>query len=144
MLFRSLGATDLLDGSGDDVGAEVRELTSGGVDYAFEVVGVPATLQVAWNCTRRGGTTVAVGAGTPDEHFTISMFDAFYHSKALLGCVYGSANPETDFPRFLGLWRDGKLPIDKLVTERISLDQVNDAFAAMEAGEGARSVIINA
>jgi S-(hydroxymethyl)glutathione dehydrogenase/alcohol dehydrogenase len=142
-IAQSLGATDVVDGAGDDVGAAVREMTSGGVDYAFEVVGVPTTLEMAWNCTRRGGTTVAVGAGTPDEHFSVSMFDVFYHSKALLGCVYGSADPEKDFPRFLGMWRDGKLPIDKLVTERISLDQVNDAFAAMEAGEGARSVIIN-
>jgi S-(hydroxymethyl)glutathione dehydrogenase/alcohol dehydrogenase len=139
----SLGATDVLDGAGDDIGGQVREMTGGGSDYAFEVVGVPKTLEMAWNCTRRGGTTIAVGAGTPDEYFSLSMFDAFYHSKALLGCVYGSANPEVDFPRFLGLWRDGKLPIDKLVTERISLDQVNDAFASMEAGEGARSVIIN-
>jgi S-(hydroxymethyl)glutathione dehydrogenase/alcohol dehydrogenase len=142
-LAATLGATDLLDGAGEDIGAVVREMTGGGADYAFEVVGVPKTLEMAWNSTRRGGTTVAVGAGTPDERFSISMFDAFYHSKALLGCVYGSANPEDDFPRFLGLWRNGELPIDKLVTDRISLDQVNDAFAAMEAGEGARSVIVN-
>src|SRR3954464_570825 len=142
-IAQSLGATDLLDGAIDDVGAAVREMTNGGADYAFEVVGVPKTLEMAWNSTRRGGVTVAVGAGTPDESFTLSMFDAFYHSKALLGCVYGSANPETDFPKFLGLWADGKLPIDKLVTERITLDQVNDAFVGMEAGEGARSVIVN-
>jgi S-(hydroxymethyl)glutathione dehydrogenase/alcohol dehydrogenase len=142
-IARTLGATDVMDGGVDDVGGAVRDMTGGGADYAFEVVGVPKTLEMAWNCTRRGGTTVCVGAGTPDEHFTVSMFDAFYHSKALLGCVYGSANPEHDFPRFLGLWQDGKLPIDKLLTERITLDQVNDAFAAMEAGEGARSVIVN-
>jgi S-(hydroxymethyl)glutathione dehydrogenase/alcohol dehydrogenase len=141
-IARSLGATDLLDGSGD-VGGTVREMTDGGVDYAFEVVGLPPTLEMAWNCTRRGGTTVAVGAGSPDESLSLSMFDLFYHSKALLGCVYGSADPERDFPRFLGMWRDGKLPIDQLVTQRITLDQINDAFAAMEAGEGARSVIVN-
>ena len=138
----SLGATDLLDGSGD-VGAAVRDLTDGGVDYAFEVVGLPPTLEMAWNCTRRGGTTVAVGAGSPDESLSFSMFDLFYHSKSLIGCVYGSADPERDFPRFLGMWRDGQLPIDRLVTERITLDEINDAFAAMEAGEGARSVIVN-
>jgi S-(hydroxymethyl)glutathione dehydrogenase/alcohol dehydrogenase len=71
------------------------------------------------------------------------MFDLFYHSKTLHGCVYGSADPDRDFPRFLDLWRRGELPIDTLVTNRIPLDQVNDAFAAMQAGEGARTVIVN-
>ena len=139
----SLGATDLVDGK-DDVAAALAELTGGmGVDYAFEVVGVPATLELAFKLTRRGGTAVCVGAGSPMESASFTMFDLFYQSKTLHGCVYGSADPVEDFPRFLGLWQKGELPIDQLVTERISLDGINDAFAAMEAGVGARSVIVN-
>jgi S-(hydroxymethyl)glutathione dehydrogenase/alcohol dehydrogenase len=142
-LARSLGATDEVDGSADAMQA-VLDLTGGlGVDYAFEVVGVPTTMQLAWRITRRGGTTVAVGAGSAAEETSFRMFDLFFQSRSLVGCVYGSANPERDFPRFLGMWRDGRLPIDALVTERISLEQINDAFAAMQAGEGARSVIVN-
>jgi S-(hydroxymethyl)glutathione dehydrogenase/alcohol dehydrogenase len=142
-LARSLGATDEVDGAADAMQA-VLELTDGlGVDYAFEVVGVPTTMQLAWRITRRGGTTVAVGAGSAEEETSFRMFDLFFQSRSLIGCVYGSANPERDFPRFLGLWRDGQLPIDQLVTERISLEQINDGFDAMQAGEGARSVIIN-
>jgi S-(hydroxymethyl)glutathione dehydrogenase/alcohol dehydrogenase len=141
-IARSLGATDEVDGA-DGVQA-VLDLTDGlGVDYAFEVVGVPLTMQLAWGITRRGGTTVAVGAGSADESTSFSMFDLFFQSRTLIGCVYGSADPDRDFPRFLGMWRDGQLPIDRLVTERITLDQINDGFEAMQAGEGARSVIIN-
>jgi S-(hydroxymethyl)glutathione dehydrogenase/alcohol dehydrogenase len=142
-LARTLGATDDVDGAESAVQA-VLDLTDGvGVDYAFEVVGVPATMQVAWGITRRGGTTVAVGAGRADETTSFTMFDLFFQSRTLMGCVYGSADPDRDFPRFLGLWRDGQLPIDKLLTERITLEAINDGFDAMQAGEGARSVIIN-
>ena len=142
-LAESLGATNTVDGANDAEQA-IKDLTDGvGVDYAFEVVGVPATMQLAWAVTRRGGTTVAVGAGSFAETTSFTMFDLFYQSRTLQGCVYGSANPEEDFPRFLGMWQKGELPIDQLVTERISLEQVNDAFAAMEAGIGARSVIVN-
>jgi S-(hydroxymethyl)glutathione dehydrogenase/alcohol dehydrogenase len=139
----SLGATDEVNGNGDAMQA-VLELTNGlGVDYAFEVVGVPVTMQLAWRITRRGGTTVAVGAGGAAEETSFRMFDLFFQARSLVGCVYGSANPDRDFPRFLGMWRDGDLPIDRLVTDRIRLEQINDAFDGMQAGEGARSVIVN-
>jgi S-(hydroxymethyl)glutathione dehydrogenase/alcohol dehydrogenase len=142
-IARALGATDEVDGADGAVPA-VLELTNGlGVDYAFEVVGVPATMQMAWGMTRRGGTTVAVGAGAADETASFTMFDLFFQSRTLMGCVYGSADPDRDFPRFLGLWQDGELPIDQLLTERITLEAINDGFEGMKAGEGARSVIIN-
>jgi S-(hydroxymethyl)glutathione dehydrogenase/alcohol dehydrogenase len=142
-LAQTLGATDIVDGA-DDVAAIVKELTDGeGVDYAFEVVGRPATVTLAYTIARRGGTVVAIGAGSREDSVSISSFDLFYSAKTIHGCVYGSANPDLDFPRFLGLWREGALPVDALVTDHISLEGINDAFAAMEAGSGARTVIVN-
>ena len=83
-----------------------------------------------------------VGAGRPDEHVTFTAMELFVDAKAILGCVYGSADPERDFPRLLELHRAGRLHLDRLISRRIGLDDVNDAFRAMEAGEVARSVIV--
>jgi S-(hydroxymethyl)glutathione dehydrogenase/alcohol dehydrogenase len=112
-----------------------------GFDYAFEVIGRPETIRNAWEATRRGGTTVVVGAGSPTAEVTFSALELFFMEKRLLGCVYGSADPRRDFPRLLGLWRAGKLDLDGLITQRIALDDINQAFDAMARGEGVRSLV---
>ena len=138
-----LGATDLVDGSAGDPVAAVRELTGGrGVDYGFEVVGRSPTIRQAFEMTRRGGTVTVVGAGRADDIVSFNAMELFLDAKAMLGCVYGSADPDRDFPRLLDLWRAGRLPVEQLITRRIALEDVNDAFAAMVAGEVARSVIV--
>ena len=138
-----LGATDLVDpGAGDPVG-QVQALTGGrGVDYAFEVIGLPET--------------VAPGLrhGPPRRHrrrrrhaphggsqVTLPGFQLFYDEKKLLGCVYGSAQVRRDFQRFIDLIETGRLDVGTMVSRPIQLDEVNDAFRAMEAGEVIRSVI---
>jgi S-(hydroxymethyl)glutathione dehydrogenase/alcohol dehydrogenase len=141
-LASDLGATATVDAAGDSV-ASVRDLTGGrGADHVFEVVGRSATIRDAFSMTRRGGTLTVVGAGSPDDEVRFNAMELFFDAKTILGCMYGSADPERDFPRFLSLYRAGRLDLDRLVTRRIRLDEVNDAFAAMEAGEGARSVIV--
>jgi S-(hydroxymethyl)glutathione dehydrogenase/alcohol dehydrogenase len=141
-LARDLGATDVVDGNGD-VEAAVRELTEGrGADHAFEAIGRAATIRTAYRVTRRGGTVVVVGAGRHDDKVSFSALELFFQARSLVGCVYGSADPARDFPRILGLYASGDLDLDRLITKRIGLDGVNDALAAMEAGEGARTVVV--
>lgn len=137
------GATDLVDpGAGDSV-SQVQGLTSGrGVDYAFEVIGLPETVVQAYSMARRGGTAVVVGMPRMDSQVTLPGFQLFYDEKKLLGCVYGSAQVKRDFQRLIGLIETGRLDVGSMVTARIGLDDVNDAFRAMEAGEVIRSVIV--
>jgi S-(hydroxymethyl)glutathione dehydrogenase / alcohol dehydrogenase len=138
-----LGATDLVDPSAGDPVDQVRQLTAGrGADYAFEVIGLPKTVQQAYAMTRRGGTIVVVGMPRVDSEVTFGGFPLFYEEKKILGCVYGSAQVRRDFGRFIGLIETGRLDVGAMVSRRIKLDEVNDAFRAMEAGEVIRSVIL--
>lgn len=141
-MAKSFGATATVDGAGDVVEG-VREATGGrGADYVFEVVGRAATIKTAFASTRRGGTVVLVGAGSPAEQVTFSAMDLFVDAKTIKGCVYGSTDPDRDFPVLVELVRSGAIDASAMVTRRIGLDDVNDACAAIEAGTVARSVIV--
>jgi S-(hydroxymethyl)glutathione dehydrogenase/alcohol dehydrogenase len=138
-----LGATDLIDPAQGDPIAQVQELTGGrGSDYAFEVIGLPDTILQAFNTARRGGTVVIVGAPRMDATVTFPAFPLFYDEKKLLGCIYGSAQVKRDFPRFIALTETGRLDLGSMVSRRVGLDEVNEAFRAMQAGEVIRSVIV--
>jgi S-(hydroxymethyl)glutathione dehydrogenase/alcohol dehydrogenase len=138
-----LGATDLIDPAQGDPIAQVQELTGGrGSDYAFEVIGLPDTILQAFNTARRGGTVVIVGAPRMDATVTFPAFPLFYDEKKLLGCIYGSAQVKRDFPRFIALTETGRLDLGSMVSRRVGLDEVNEAFRAMQAGEVIRSVIL--
>ncbi|MBI2168676.1 MAG: Zn-dependent alcohol dehydrogenase [Actinobacteria bacterium] len=142
-LAETLGATDVVDASQADGVAAVKALTGGpGVDHSIEVVGRSATIRQTYDLTRRGGTCTIVGAGGSDETVSFDTMEIFFSGRRIVGCVYGNADPDRDFVRFLDLYKAGRLPIDTLITERIGLDGINDAFVAMEAGEGARSVVV--
>ncbi len=126
----------------EDLAQAQRELTGGaGFDYAFEVVGRSETIKAAYDATRRGGTTVVVGVGRAEDMVSFSAFDLFYNEKNLRGTYYGSANIRRDFPRLLDLWRAGRLDLDGMITRRLKLEDVNDAFGALSAGDVIRQVI---
>lgn len=138
-----LGATDLVDPSAGDPVAQVQQLTGGrGADYAFEVIGRPETIVQAFTTARRGGTAVVVGMARMDSEVTLPGFSMFYDEKKLLGCVYGSAQVRRDFQRFIDLVETDRLDLGAMVSRTIKLDEVNDAFRAMQAGEVIRSVIV--
>jgi S-(hydroxymethyl)glutathione dehydrogenase/alcohol dehydrogenase len=138
-----LGATDLVDPAAGDPVEQVKAATGGrGSDYAFEVIGLPETILQAFNTARRGGTIVIVGMPRAGETVTFPATQLFIEEKKMLGCFYGSAQVRRDFPRFVALVETGRLDVGSMVSRRIKLDQVNDAFAAMQAGEVIRSVII--
>jgi len=137
-----LGATDVIDPAAGDPVQQVKDLTKGrGVDYAFEVIGLPETILTAYNLARRGGEAIVVGMARLDAQFTLPAFGIFYDQKTLKGSKYGSAQVRRDFPLFVELIEAGRLDISSMVSKTIKLDQVNDAFRAMEAGEVIRSVI---
>jgi S-(hydroxymethyl)glutathione dehydrogenase/alcohol dehydrogenase len=139
-----LGATHAIDPNEGDVVAQIRALTGRrGADYVFEAVGRGSTIATAVEATRRGGTTCIVGAAPPEETVTLSAYDLYMHGKTLVGCQYGSVVPGRDFPMLLDLWRAGRLPLERLITSRIKLEEVNTAFDDLRAGSGIRSVIVN-
>jgi S-(hydroxymethyl)glutathione dehydrogenase / alcohol dehydrogenase len=126
----------------DEVDALKARVTGGdGFDYAFEAIGLPATMRAAYDATRRGGTACIVGVGKLDQFVQFSAFELFFSEKVLVGSYYGSADVRSDFHRLLGLWKNGRLDLDAMITHRIGLDDINDAFAAMQRGEGIRQVI---
>ena len=138
----AFGATDLVDPGAGDAVAQIMKLTRGiGADYAFEVIGLPETITQAFSMARRGGTAVVVGMPKWDSQVTLPGFQLFYDEKKLLGCVYGSAQVRSDFQRFVNLVETGRLDLGSMVSAEIGLDDVNDAFRAMQAGEVIRSVI---
>jgi S-(hydroxymethyl)glutathione dehydrogenase/alcohol dehydrogenase len=127
----------------DGLRALSKELTGGeGFDYAFEVVGLPATIRAAWDITRRGGTVIVVGAGRPDATVEFNPFELFWDGKTLRGSLYGSADVRRDYHRLLALWRTGLLDLEGMVTQRITLDEVDDALNALGRPDIIRQVIV--
>jgi S-(hydroxymethyl)glutathione dehydrogenase/alcohol dehydrogenase len=140
---RTLGATHVVNAAHRDPVAAVAEITDGlGADFTFEAIGLKATLEQAIAMLAPGGTAVVVGL-TPDGvviEVDPTLFSGFEHR--LVGSNYGSCNPAVDFPKLLGLYQRGRLDLDAMISRRLPLDGINDAFADMERGEGARSVIV--
>lgn len=137
-----LGATDVVDPASDDVVAVARELTEVGPDYAFECAGRAELAELGITATRPGGTTVLVGAPGVEQAITLNPAVLFgIEEKKLKGCLLGSCNSLRDVPRMVALWRGGQLDLEGLITHRRPLDEINDAFADLEAGVGIRTVV---
>ena len=105
------------------------------------MIGLPETTLQAYNMIRKGGTAVMVGMTRAEAQFTLPAFGLFFEEKTIKGCKYGSAQVRRDFQRFVDLIETGRLDTSSMVSRTIRLDDVNDAFRAMEAGEVIRSVI---
>ena len=120
-LARSFGATDVIDPKSDAF-KQVLDMTNGiGVDYAFEVVGMGKLVEACFKATRMGGMTVLVGVGRADDRFSFNAMIVPFTAKTIRGCMYGSANFKVDFPMYLDLYRQKKLDLDRLVTDRKSV-----------------------
>ena len=140
-LAREVGATHAVR-AGADADAEVVALTEGGADYAFEAIGLVETVELVPGLLRAGGTGVLVGLTAVGVRASFDVYSLVDAGKALVGSIYGGAVPAVDFPRLARLYLAGKLPLDRLVSHRIGLDDLDEAFAAMRRGERARSVIV--
>jgi S-(hydroxymethyl)glutathione dehydrogenase/alcohol dehydrogenase len=140
-LARELGATHAVDASAVDPVEAVRELVPGGVDHAFEALGRPQTIETTLGLTGRGGQAVLIGMAPPDARIPLDALTMTIEERCVRGSWYGSSVPLRDFPLLIELYRDGRLRLDPLITE-CTLDDVNEAFDRIEAGDTARSVIV--
>jgi S-(hydroxymethyl)mycothiol dehydrogenase len=138
-----LGATHTVNAAQVDTVEAVRELTGGfGADVVIDAVGRPETWRQAFYARDLAGTVVLVGVPTPDMTLEMPLVDFFSRGGALKSSWYGDCLPERDFPTLVDLYLQGRLPLEKFVTERIKIDDVEDAFHTMHAGEVLRSVVV--
>jgi S-(hydroxymethyl)mycothiol dehydrogenase len=141
-LAREFGATDVIDASGGDVVAAVRALTGGnGADVCIEAVGNPAVMEQAFYARDLAGTLVQVGVPTPEMRIDLPMIEFFGRGGQLRPSWYGDCLPSRDFPVMVDLYLQGRLDLDRFVSETITLGQVEEAFHRMERGEVLRSVV---
>jgi S-(hydroxymethyl)glutathione dehydrogenase/alcohol dehydrogenase len=139
-MAKQFGATHVC--KPDDFEGMNLQITGGeGFDYALECIGNPVTIRATYDAARRGGTAVVVGVGRMDQNIEFTAFELFYADKNLRGSMYGSSNVRTFMPKLLRLWKAGKLDLENMISRRIKIDEVNDAFRAMQEGEVIRSVI---
>ncbi|MSO84775.1 MAG: alcohol dehydrogenase [Rhodospirillales bacterium] len=140
-LARELGATDTVNAADADAAAKVRDATSGGADYAFEMVGSVQAMALAYRITRRGGTTVSAGLSHPDHTFALPHVNLVAEERTVKGSYVGSCVPLRDVPRYIALYQQGRLPVDKLMSDRIGFDQINAAFDRLAGGQVVRQIL---
>ncbi|MGZ8688257.1 MAG: zinc-binding dehydrogenase, partial [Gaiellaceae bacterium] len=140
---RSFGATGgvLWAGSPEATAEAVREASGGGVDYAIEATGRPEAMLAAYLSTRPRGAAVLIGIPREDAVLPLPALTIPRGERRVLGSIYGSSKPERDFPLTLDLYRAGRLPLDRLVSHRLPLDEVGGAFELMRSGEALRVVL---
>jgi S-(hydroxymethyl)glutathione dehydrogenase / alcohol dehydrogenase len=139
---REFGATHLVNSSKEDPVAAVQRLTGGlGVDYAFEVIGFSQTIRQAYDMTRKGGAAVVVGVAREDDEVTFPAPLLMRSGRRILGCNYGSTSPNVDFPKIIDLFMEGRIKLTELISRRFVLDDINEAFRALHAGEVARGIV---
>jgi len=137
---RRLGATDVVDATADDPVAAIRDLV-GGVDFAFEALGREQTIQQAWNSLDVGGEAVVVGLMKHGATLTIDA-NPLVNEQRLRGCYFGSAHLSRDVPALVERYLDGELLLDELISERIGLNNLDEAFGRLRQGQGARNVVV--
>jgi S-(hydroxymethyl)glutathione dehydrogenase/alcohol dehydrogenase len=141
-LAQKLGATHCIDAKAGDPVAAVHALTGGGADFVFECIGLVPTVQQAIAMTGRGGTTVLVGVVPIQQLVPISAADVTLQEKKITGSYMGSNRFRFDMPKYVDFYLDGRLRLDEMISSRIRLDEVNEAFDRMRNGEAARQVIV--
>ena len=140
---RSFGATDAVEwqGSAEATAEAVRDASEGGVDYAIEATGRPEAMEAAFLSTRTRGAAVLIGIPRPDAQLSLPAVTIPRMERRVLGSIYGSTKPERDFPHALDLYREGRLPLDRLITHRLPLEEAERGFQLMHSGDAVRVVL---
>ncbi len=138
---RQLGATDTFNATEADCVEQVKTATGGGVDYAFEMAGSVKAMDLCYRVTRRGGTTVTAGLSHPDHKFEVQHVSLVAEERTVKGSYIGSCVPLRDVPRYIALYRRGRLPVDRLMSDRLSLEQINEGFDRLADGHTVRQII---
>lgn len=138
---RELGATDTFDATDPDVAEAVKEATGGGVDVVLELAGVGPALQLAYEIGTRGSQMVTVGLPHPSTELSVSALSLVLEERRIRGSYMGSSVPTRDLRRFIGLYQRGRLPVDKLLTHRMPLDDVNAGMDRLHDGDAIRQIL---
>ncbi|ANU11844.1 alcohol dehydrogenase [Planococcus antarcticus DSM 14505] len=138
---KELGASDVFNSKDPDVIEQIREATGGGLDYTFETAGAVPAMDVAYAITKRGGTTVTTGLPHPEHQFSFPYVSLTAEERTLKGSYLGSCVPSRDIPRYMKLFQEDRLPVDKLITDYITLDEVNKGFDILAKGDSSRIII---
>lgn len=141
-LATSLGATHAFNAGDADVVDAVKEATQGGVEYAIEMAGSVRAFEVAYRVTRRGGTTVTAGLPPPAAAWPMPSTHLVAEERTIKGSYIGTCVPMRDLPRYIALYRQGKLPVDRLLTGRLTLDEINAGFDRLHEGRAVRQVVV--
>ncbi|MBA4548823.1 alcohol dehydrogenase catalytic domain-containing protein [Thermoactinomyces intermedius] len=136
-----LGATAAFDARDPEVAEQIRAATDGGVEFAFETAGAVLAMQTAINITRRGGTTVTAGLPHPKHHLSFPQVLLAAEERTIKGSYVGSCVPARDIPRFIELYKKGRLPVNRLLTDRLRLEDINEGFDRLDRGNVSRLVV---
>ncbi|MBO0766935.1 MAG: zinc-binding dehydrogenase, partial [Hyphomicrobiaceae bacterium] len=141
-LARQMGATHTVHAAGADALDEARAISGGGVEFAFEMAGEVKALELAYAITRRGGTTVTAGLPHREHRLTLPASSLVHEERTLKGSYMGSCVPGRDIPRYICLYRQGMLPVDRLLSERIALADINEGFDRLADAGTVRQVLL--
>lgn len=141
-LAQALGATAAFDARDPEAAARIRSATGGGVEYAFELAGAAKALELAWQITRRGGATVTAGLPPPSATLPVPVVSLVAEERSLKGSYIGTAVPVRDIPRYIQLYRRGRLPVDRLMSGTLRLEEINEGFDRLQRGEAIRQVVV--
>jgi len=140
-LARELGATHTVNAQDPQAVEHIKDLTRGGVHYAFEMAGSVKAMELSYKITRRGGTTVTAGLSHPQAMFSIPHVGIVAEERTIKGSYLGSCDPARDIPRYVQWYREGRLPVDRLLSERIALEDINVAFDRLADGKTVRQIV---
>ena len=136
-----LGATDAVEAGAPDAAQRIKAITGGGAEFCIETAGATPALELAYAATARGGVTVTAGLPHPDRKLSIQAVSLVAEERTLKGSYIGSCVPRRDLPNFVALFQAGRLPVDKLLTHRLRLDEINEGFDRLREGVGVRQVV---
>jgi alcohol dehydrogenase len=139
---KQLGATHCFDSKNKDTVEAIRDLTNGGVDFAIDLAGVIPAMNTAYAIVRYGGSIVTAGLSPANAEFSFNHGDLVAQEKSILGSYMGSCVPVRDVPRFLNLFQQGRLPVDKLIDGKIGFDDLNEGFDKLSKGEVVRQILV--
>ena len=141
-LARAVGATDCIDAREKDAVQQVLDLTHGGVDHAFEISGNLSALDMAQAITTRGGEVVGVGIGKASALFNVTQLSWVCEERVLRGSFMGGGVPQEDVPRYVDMYLRGRLPVDRLRSEHIGFDRLNEGFDLLHSGAVVRQILL--
>jgi len=141
-LAQSLGATQTFNAGSTGVIEAIREASTGGVDTAIEMAGSTRAFEIAYRITRRGGTTVTAGLPPPDATWAMPVVNLVAEERTIKGSYVGTSVPMRDLPRYVDLFRAGRLPVDRLLSGSLTLDNINHGFDLLHQGKAARQVVL--